>query len=144
MPVPSHESKQPCICVLEVSILPLSVIFLSAFGTVQTLRDGRLQMVRFKNHNRKCIRDIALIHLKYLINVYDILKAFNCTSHFCGLILFAFYQQTPGVWRISFRWSHCSFSLYMNRGHTWSPPPPHTHKLYIHIYFPTAIYKPTL
>ena len=34
VPVPSRESKWSCICVLRVSILPLSMIFLLNFGTV--------------------------------------------------------------------------------------------------------------
>jgi len=34
MPVPSRESKQSRICVIEVSILPLSTIVLLGFGTV--------------------------------------------------------------------------------------------------------------
>jgi hypothetical protein len=35
--VPSQESEKSCICVLEVSILPLSTIFLLDFGTVPTV-----------------------------------------------------------------------------------------------------------
>ena len=33
VPVPSQESKRSCICMLGVSILPLSMIFLLDFGT---------------------------------------------------------------------------------------------------------------
>jgi hypothetical protein len=37
VPVPSQEHQQSCISVLEVSILPLSAIFLLDFGTVLTV-----------------------------------------------------------------------------------------------------------
>jgi hypothetical protein len=37
MSVPSHESEQSCICVLGVSIMSLSGIFLLGFGTVPTV-----------------------------------------------------------------------------------------------------------
>ena len=36
-PVQSRESKWSCICVLSVSILPLSTTFLFAFGTIPTV-----------------------------------------------------------------------------------------------------------
>ena len=35
--VPSYECKRPCICVLEVSIFPLSTVFRLDFGIVQTV-----------------------------------------------------------------------------------------------------------
>ena len=35
--VPSQESELSCVCVLGVSILPLSTIFLFDFGTVPTM-----------------------------------------------------------------------------------------------------------
>jgi hypothetical protein len=37
VPVPTQESGQSCICVLGVSILPLSTIFLWDFGTIPTV-----------------------------------------------------------------------------------------------------------
>jgi len=37
LPVPSQESEQSSICVLRVSILPLSMIFLLDFWTVPTV-----------------------------------------------------------------------------------------------------------
>ena len=37
VPVPSQESEWSCICVLELSIFPLSTIFLLDFGTVPTV-----------------------------------------------------------------------------------------------------------
>jgi hypothetical protein len=36
-PVLSQESEQSCICVLKVSILPISTIFLLGFETVPTM-----------------------------------------------------------------------------------------------------------
>ena len=35
--IPSQESEQSCICMTEVSILPLSMFFLLNFGTVSTM-----------------------------------------------------------------------------------------------------------
>ena len=37
VPVPSKKSERSCICVLEVSIMPFSTIFLFDFGIVQTM-----------------------------------------------------------------------------------------------------------
>ena len=37
LPVPNQESEQSCLCVLGVSILPLSEIFPLDFGIVQTM-----------------------------------------------------------------------------------------------------------
>ena len=37
LPVTSPENERPCMCVLVVSLLPLSTIFLLDFGTVPTL-----------------------------------------------------------------------------------------------------------
>jgi uncharacterized membrane protein len=37
VPVPSQKTEQSCICVLSVSILPVSTIFLLNFGTVPTV-----------------------------------------------------------------------------------------------------------
>jgi len=37
VPVPSQESELSCICVVGVSLLPLSMIYLLDFGTVPTV-----------------------------------------------------------------------------------------------------------
>ena len=37
VPVPSQESERPCICVLEESIVTVSVVFLLHFGIVTTV-----------------------------------------------------------------------------------------------------------
>jgi hypothetical protein len=37
MPVPSQESERSCNCLLGVSVVPLSTIFLLEFGTVPTV-----------------------------------------------------------------------------------------------------------
>jgi hypothetical protein len=37
VPIPSQESEQSCICGLGVSIFPLSMIFIFAFGIILTV-----------------------------------------------------------------------------------------------------------
>ena len=70
MSIPSQASEWSCICVLRISILPLSLIFLLDFGTVPTVWYFIFHFVIDRELLRRCV--IVYVHPTYCVIVRDI------------------------------------------------------------------------